>query len=783
MPIINKGIFDTDVVFQRQLATDWPSVNTNIDLYVEDLIASGNLIANGLIIRNIEVSDNILTGNITAATITANTLVLDILTSNVINADTISANVYSNLPTPNLSQLTTDDLLEGSTNLYFTLTRARQAYSPGAGINITANGLISTKGEDDGSGVFNTGLILSNAKFVDEEYSNVAYFSNAEGSSFILYSMHLTNLTSEDVYLTGRYQINDSNILFANLLRLPGDSSMEFLRKPQVFKPGDTIQLKTYDSAGNPANNLISSYLSYQSKEDDFYERQATSITSNTLTSVYFSNTKPTVVESIILNNLSDTELPVTTVIANESDQVIAYLTSNLRIPKNTFIEICETPKVLKEDYSIKVHKFDNPKELSVFVSSKVTAFVTVTESSSFFNEGSNIFFDIQSRNYPDASTLYYTLDILAGNITQQDLLTPISGTFQIFDGVSLIRMESNADNSLNYEGDVTFNLLVRKGSESGTIVARSGNVTLIDSSNLYAFNLQATGGTVIDEGGYRYHIFEESGSFQVFSTAEDSDRNIVQYLAVAGGGGMSTPSSGNSGGGGGEVIDANILVSVSTYNVIVGAGGAQSANGTNTEVFSQVVIGGGGGSNPNTTAGKNGASGGGGSVHPSSAVTPIAGGSGIAGRGNPGAAGIWLSTPGGFSTRYGGGGGGATTQGLSVTVAPVNTVSAFVSAGGYGKSVSWVPSSYGTANVFDSALRVFGGGGDGQNNSGTSVPGPLGPQVQVLNPPAYPTPGPTHGGGYVAGGGGGGSARTQPSTTGHSGIVIIRYPFNDPTV
>jgi hypothetical protein len=681
-----------------------------------------------------------------------------------------------------LENFTSDDLNEGS-NLYFTIARARDAYSAGTGINISANGIISSRGEDDGSGVFNTGLTLSNAKFVDGEYSNVAYFSNTEGSSFIVYSMHLTNLTSQDVYLAGRYQIDNSNIMFANLIRMPGDSSLEMLRKPQVFKPGDIIQLKTYDSTGTPGNNLVSSYISYQGKDDDLYERQATSIISNTLTSVYFSNAKPTVVESIILNNLSDTQFPVTTVITDESDQVIAYLTSNLKIPKNTFVEICETPKVLKENYSIKVQKFDNPKELSVYVSSKVTAYVTVQESSSFFDEGSNIFFDVQTKNYIDSTTLYYSLDTVSGNITQEDFITSTSGSFQVFDNKALIRLQSNADNNLNYEGDATFNILIRKGSESGTLVARSGNVTLRDSSNLYAFNLQATGGTVIDEDGYRYHIFEESGQFQVLSTAEDSNRNIVQYLAVGGGGGRSQSVTGGlSGGGGGEVLDSNISVSVNTYNVFVGAGGSLGTNGTNTEIFSQIVVGGGAGSFPSLTAGKNGSSGGGGTLHfPGPA--PQAGGSGIAGKGNPGATGYTWNTPGGYRSHYGGGGGGSTTAGTSVQNAPVNTVSIFLPAGGYGKSVSWVPSSYGTTNVFDGSLRVFGGGGDGSNTLGSSVPAPLTPQVQLLNPPAYPSPGPTHGGGYVAGGGGGGSARTEPSTTGHSGIVIIRYPYGDPNI
>jgi len=82
MPINNEGRLLLSEVLAKQIDTDWPAANTDYDLYVQDLIAAGNVIANGLIIRNIQVSDNILTGNVAAGGITANTLVLDRITAN-----------------------------------------------------------------------------------------------------------------------------------------------------------------------------------------------------------------------------------------------------------------------------------------------------------------------------------------------------------------------------------------------------------------------------------------------------------------------------------------------------------------------------------------------------------------------------------------------------------------------------------------------------------------------------------------------------------------------------
>ena len=147
-----------------------------------NLAVSGNLIANGLIIRNISVSDSVLSGNITAGGFSGNTIAVDVITSNVWNglytANVIETNgnlyytntrVYSNvialLPTlagqnitieangrisasttgtVSLDGLTTSNLAEGI-NLYYTNARARTAYTAGQNITIdSGTGVITS---------------------------------------------------------------------------------------------------------------------------------------------------------------------------------------------------------------------------------------------------------------------------------------------------------------------------------------------------------------------------------------------------------------------------------------------------------------------------------------------------------------------------------------------------------------------------------------------------------------------------------------------------------------
>jgi len=529
MPIINKGIFDTDVVFQRQLGTDWPSVNTNIDLYVEDLIASGNLIANGLIIRNIEVSDSVLTGNLTSDVATSFLVITDAVESNTVYArdyivtdgyliangliirnvevtdDIITGNVLSEISftdSLNANIITTNTIIattwlylntanvpESSSNLYFTAERARDVFTAGEGIVITSNGVIKASLEDAGKGLFNSGMTLADAKITGDEFGDVSSFIGSDGASFVLYSLHATNITSEDAYLTGRFVFDSNNVLFANVLRIPGDTSLELLRKAQVFKPTDKIQVIGYDSQGNAANDKISVYASYQPLTDERYTRTGTTISNQTLNTVLVSESRPSVIESISITNLHTGTIPVTVVITDESDNVKAYLTSNLRIPAKASVEICEYPKTILTNDKIKVHKFA-AGDVSVFTSSKYTAEYRIDPSRNIMNEGETVLFDVSTIGVNPGTTLYYSVERIQGNVDSVDFVTPMTGSLIVGDGISSITITSNADVNLDIEGDEIFQVYLRTSSVAGTIVARSSNIIIKDTSNVSPYSV-----------------------------------------------------------------------------------------------------------------------------------------------------------------------------------------------------------------------------------------------------------------------------------------------------
>ena len=318
-----------------------------------------------------------------------------------------------------------------------------------------------------------------------------------------------------------------------------------------------------------------------------------------------------------------------------------------------------------------------------------------------------------------------------------------------------------------------------------------------------------ATGGTIVNCGNFRSHIFTGSSNL-VIDTAPTPANNTVNYFVVAGGGGAGGCGQGAGAGAGGFRMfssapgsnsplnaPAGLPVSASTtYPITVGgggaAGGATGSAGSNA-VFSSITSAGGGastGSNvaaPSFSAGSGGSGGGQRGENPNGAsvfsgntppVSPSQGNNGGQG-GHPSPT---------TTARGAGGGGGAGAVGVNAT--PNNNGG----AGGVGSYIAnpfFGPTapSYGTAGPVSSTRYFAGGGGGGTEgvggNAGSNGAGGSGGGGQGGPGPAAAGaggPGTTN-----TGGGGGGVSRqgpgagNPPGTTGGnggSGIIIIRYQF-----
>jgi hypothetical protein len=301
-----------------------------------------------------------------------------------------------------------------------------------------------------------------------------------------------------------------------------------------------------------------------------------------------------------------------------------------------------------------------------------------------------------------------------------------------------------------------------------------------------------ATGGTITCSGDYRIHTFTGPGALCVSNAGNAAGSNTVDYLVVAGGGGGGWDRAGGGGAGGfrespgtasgsysvsplGTSPAVALSVPVASYPIAVGGGGTngndvigRGVNGSNSS-FSSITSagGGGGGAAPCSQApGLNGGSGGG-----------TSGPSSSAGSGNTPPVSPSQGFPGGIAPAPGGqdhgaGGGGATAAG----VPGAGTSPAGAGGAGATTSINASPTAYagGGGGGFSNGApgcAPFGGGvgGAGGGGAGGPYPGGLG-SAGTIN---------------TGGGGGGGSNGPNSSPAGNgggggSGIVVIRYKFQN---
>lgn len=390
----------------------------------------------------------------------------------------------------------------------------------------------------------------------------------------------------------------------------------------------------------------------------------------------------------------------------------------------------------------------------------------SVSPSTSSVNEGSSVTFTTTTTSVSNGTTLYWTLNVVSGTINASDFSGgATSGFFTITSNSGSVVL--TLANDVTTEGSESFQLQVRTGSTGGPIVATSSTVTIGDTS---LTQISATGGTIIDSGGFRTHVFTSPGSFVV----SNAGPGTVEYLVVAGGGGGGN-NAGAGGGAGGYRTATGFPITATTYPITVGGGApggagetAPAPRGSDSTFSSITSTGGGGGVSSNGTSPTTpGGSGGGTTVNNPAGTgnTPPT----SPPQGNPGGVG----NTGDGAPRAGGGGGGAGAAGGGTTNSSLG------GTGGIGSPITWLPASYGTPGPAPG--RYFAGGGGGSSHIGgpTAIaPGGAGgggAGGAGTWPTATPgTPGTTN----TGGGGGSGSGGGGAGGNGGSGIVAIRYPF-----
>jgi hypothetical protein len=289
-----------------------------------------------------------------------------------------------------------------------------------------------------------------------------------------------------------------------------------------------------------------------------------------------------------------------------------------------------------------------------------------------------------------------------------------------------------------------------------------------------------ASGGDIVtNDGTYWIHTFLSSGTF---TPAKELTCDLLAVAGGAGGGGSDSSgrTAGGGGGAGGYLEQTGRSVAVGSYNVVIGAGGAQGTsaaaatpslvtrgtNGSNTVFDTSTAIGGGGGSGGgfglNGTASTGGSGGGGnaaGGTTEAGAAATQGNSGGATGYGFAGGNG---GTNGSYQAGAGGGGAGGVG---AVGNASASSSGGTAGVGGVGRQSSIT----GTATYYAAGGSGGNEGSNASNTSTNSIGGAGGRGATSTNPTA---------GVVNTGSGGGGGSYQGTGGTGGSGIVIIRYPI-----
>lgn len=218
------------------------------------------------------------------------------------------------------------------------------------------------------SGLFSGSVSNVNAYTVTTTMANALVFPSTAGFSYLVDSILVTNMdttgatnvtVSSNIVLATNQEINHSN-----QIPIPYRLSLELLKKPQVFKPGEILKLRC---SGTTSLNAT---ITYERIASNAYISNA-AILALSNTNVYVSTGAPTVIESIRLVNTGNANVATTMYWANATGVPKAYFVYTLVIPSNCVIEICENVKRLDANDRLLAYT-SSANTIAAFVSGRV---------------------------------------------------------------------------------------------------------------------------------------------------------------------------------------------------------------------------------------------------------------------------------------------------------------------------------------------------------------------------------------------------------------------------
>ena len=307
-----------------------------------------------------------------------------------------------------LSNFTTANLTEGN-NLYFTNTRARSAFTAGKGIVIQDNGTIKNTGS---SPQYNLDINGTSGGNVLASMATMLTFPTFPTTDrFLLRSIHVVNTTDSTALISGNILYATGNTAFiANKIPVAEGGVLEFIKKGQIFQPGDTINLQGFNSSGAPTANLMTAMFTYETFQNDpsFVGIGQTLNASNTNIQIYDSSQSYSIIESIKLVNLENYVVKTKVFWADANGLPIASIAHNIPLPPNSSLELLQTAKRINFTDKLYASTTSN-SQVSVFVSTRLGAVYSIGSYTANVEPGIGISAEFTTTE-TEGTVLYYTI-------------------------------------------------------------------------------------------------------------------------------------------------------------------------------------------------------------------------------------------------------------------------------------------------------------------------------------------------------------------------------------
>ena len=188
----------------------------------------------------------------------------------------------------------------------------------------------------------------------------------------------------------------------------------------------------------------------------------------------------------------------------------------------------------------------------------------SISPSTLSLNEGSSVTFTISTINVTEGTTLYWSTNQISGTINASDFSdSSTSGSFVITNGLGTI--VRTLANDVTTEGSESFQLQIRTGSTSGTIVATSQTVTISDTSTAVTYtgmNLGNATNTVCGDANIGYN-----GTGTATFTPGIAYNSLTVYYGNMANGNLGNPASGTTLYINGSPVGATGTTSACGYN------------------------------------------------------------------------------------------------------------------------------------------------------------------------------------------------------------------------